>query len=108
MSIKILKLVDGSEVVAEAHQGAHVWTLTKVAVIQAGEDPANPGRVMLGIAPGIPLAQDPFKAELKIDDKHVLYAYEPNAQLVSVHRQTFSAIIQPDSNLSSFMDKNLQ
>ncbi len=113
MSVEVVKLVDGTELVAEVNKGPNVWTLSKVAVIQVGEDPNQPGRPVLGIAPGIPLSRDPIKTELNIDEKHVLYSYEPNAQLVSVHRQTFSSIITAANmpglgqDLSGMMDKPL-
>ena len=102
MSIKILKLVSGEEILCTAKfdENNFVWELTDAVQIVMQQGPQDPqtGKVQLGFAfvPWGSMVDGP----IHIENFKVIYGENAESELVQHYEKMFSKIITPPSGIA--------
>jgi hypothetical protein len=93
MNVKLIRFNFGQEVVAELvnETDSEITITNSLAVV-----PTSQGTV--AFVPFMPLV-DKGKDEVVINKQHVIYITDPSEQVVTQHRNAFSAVITPEKSL---------
>jgi len=85
-NILIIRLISGEEVIANISLSESSVTLKAPAsiIIQAGRD----GRQSMGLADYLMFADN---KEIRISTQHILFSYEPNADLRNAYNSAFGS-----------------
>lgn len=87
MSIKLLKLVNGDDVIGDVDETSPTFFLIKKPAL-IGMQPNQHGQVSLGLADMLPLSDD---KDVRIERVHVLYATTPKMDLRNAYSQMFGS-----------------
>jgi len=98
MSIKLLRLKSGEDVVADIDENEDTITLENPAQIGPMGDPRS-GNVQMGFAPWVPFSND---KQLEISKDWIVFITEPAADIVNNYRQAFgSGIVVPPTKIDT-------
>lgn len=92
MSVQIVRLSTGEELIAHVDDGPVKYKLSDVAILIPTQENS------LGLAPF--MAYGKFK-ELKLDPKDVMFMIDPVDGLLSQYQQMFQKIVTPSSSIIS-------
>ena len=100
MTIKLLRLKSGEDVVAEVEENEEFFTLDNPAVIMPMGD-ARGGNVQWGFTPWAMFSSD---KKIQIQKDWVVFISEPAKDIVNNYRQAFgSGIVVPEINTSKVL-----
>ncbi len=92
MSIKLLRLKSGEDVVADIDENEDTVTIENPAVIMPMGDPRG-GNVQMGFGPWVPFTTD---KQIEIPRDWIIFIVEPAPDIVNNYRQAFgSGIVVP-------------
>ena len=98
MSIKLLRLKSGEDIVADIDVNDDTITIENPAVIVPMGDPRG-GNVQMGFGPWAPFSED---KQLEISKDWVVFITEPSTDIVNNYRQAFgSGIVVPPTNIDT-------
>lgn len=99
MSIKLLRLKSGEDVVADIDENEDTVTIENPAVIMPMGDPRQSGTVQMGFAPWVPFSDD---KQLEISKDWIVFITEPATDIVNNYRQAFgSGIVVPPTKIDT-------
>jgi len=93
MSIKLLRLKSGEDIVADIDVNDDTITIENPAAIMPMGDPRQSGAVQMGFAPWVPFSND---KQFEISKDWIVFITEPATDIVNNYRQAFgSGIVVP-------------
>jgi hypothetical protein len=93
MSIKLLRLKSGEDIVADIDENEDTVTIENPAQIMPMGDPRG-GNVQMGFGPWVPFSDD---KQIEIGRDWIVFITEPAKDIVNNYRQAFgSGIVVPD------------
>jgi len=94
MSVMLLRVTTGEDIVAEIKENENTITLENPAVLMPMRD-AGGGNMQMGFGPWVPFAAS-SKVKVDIDREKVMFIIEPNSDIANNYRQAFgSGIVVP-------------
>jgi len=94
MSVMLVRLTTGEDIVAEIIENENTVTFENPAVLMPMRDTGG-GNVQMGFAPWVPFAAS-SKIKVEIDRDKVMFIVEPNSDIANNYRQAFgSGIVVP-------------
>ena len=97
MSIKLLRLKSGEDVVADIDENEDTVTIENPAVIMPMGD-SRGGNVQMGFGPWVPFTSD---KQIEIPRDWIVFIVEPATDIVNNYRQAFgSGIVVPPTKIN--------
>ena len=94
MSVMLVRLTTGEDIVAEIIENENTVTFENPAVLMPMRDTGG-GNVQMGFAPWVPFAAS-SKIKVEIGRDKVMFIVEPNSDIANNYRQAFgSGIVVP-------------
>lgn len=97
MNVKLLKLANGEELIAEVLDNSGAVVLIKnpvrIVVMPSKADPKTPS---VGLAPWAEFSED---REIVLDKNHVLCIMNPITEFINQYNSIFGGIVLPSSKL---------
>ena len=93
MNVKYIKLLNGEELLAEAHRDGHivkVKNVVRLVLIPSKVDPKNPS---IGFAPWAEFSDD---KEIELDKAHILAIMNPHKEFVNQYNSMFGGLVVAD------------
>ena len=99
MSIKLLRLKSGEDIVADIDENEDTVTIENPAQIMPMGDPRQSGTVQMGFGPWVPFTTD---KQIEIPRDWIVFIAEPATDIVNNYRQAFgSGIVVPPIKIDS-------
>ena len=89
--IKIVKLISGEELIADATEANNLVNLKKPAIIQLMPSRNDPNQIMVGL---IPYAQYTKSHAIEVDVRNVIWSESPVDELYNQYNTMFGTGIQ--------------